>query len=103
MFGEHLPNGPVHPIMMVFAGTKASAMRNSGTRTGIKMETVSKKACVAIPWQQIQKNSLSSGLCKWNKDKTAVVKLTRKEIQKLNYIKYSNEFESARKEEDRLP
>ena len=103
MFGKHLPYGPVHPIMMVFAGTKASAMRNSGTRAGIKMETVSKKACVAVPWQQIQKNTLSSGLCRWNKDRTAVVKMTRKEIQKLNYIKYSNEFEAARKGGDHLP
>ena len=103
MFGEHLPNGPVHPVMMVFAGTKASAMRNSGTRAGINIDTVSDKAYVGIPWQKIQKDNDSSGLCRWNEDRTAVVKMNDEEIKKLNYIKYSGKFIAARKVGDHLP
>jgi len=103
MFGEHLPDGPVHPVMMVFAGTKASAMRNSGTRAGINIDTVSDKAYVGIPWQKIQKDNDSSGLCRWNEDRTAVVKMTDEEKQKLNYVQYSNKFMRARKSGDHLP
>ncbi len=97
IFGEYLPEGPVHPIMMVFAGTKASALRNSGTRLGVDTSTVADKAHIKVPWQKIQREAGATrddsfGLCKWNADRTELVPLTEQEVKDLNYVKFSKTF-----------
>ena len=102
-FGEYLEDQNVQPIMMVYAGTQASALRNSGTRLGVTIDQPwLKQAHIQVPWQRIQAEAGATpddnfGLCRWNEDRTELVPLTAEETKALNYVKFSKTFLERKK------
>ena len=112
ILGEYLPEGPVHPIMTVFAGSKASAMRHTGMRDTYTLKDVAGKCYMNTPWQTTQDKSnyfgktilkdkylhVAHGLVKWNSDKSDVTPLTDEELVELNYVKYAQQWKDAPKE-----
>jgi len=113
ILGEYLPDGPVHPIITIFAGSKASAMRHTGMRDTYTIKDVSDQALMSTPWDGTQDKSnyfgktvlkdkypdVAHGLVKWNHDKSDVVPLSDKELLELNYVKYHKTWQEASKED----
>ena len=113
ILGEYLPDGPVHPIITIFAGSKASAMRHTGMRDTYTIKDVSDQALMSTPWDGTQDKSnyfgktvlkdkypdVAHGLVKWNNDKSDVVPLSDKELLELNYVKYHKTWQEASKED----
>ena len=109
--GEFLPEGPVHPMVTVFAGTKASALRHTGMRDSYTIEDFAGKTYMNAPWDTRQdktnyvyntvlKNKFPTtahGLVKWNSDRTDVIPLTDEELEALNYDKYTDKWKSMPK------
>ena len=109
--GEHLPEGPVHPMITVFAGTNASALRHTGMRDTYDISTVAGKSYMNAPWNTTQDKTnylyntvlekrfpgTAHGLVKWNKDRSDVVSLTDEELKQLHYDKYTNTWKSMPK------
>ena len=113
ILSEYLPDGPVHPIITIFAGSKASAMRHTGMRDTYTIKDVSDQALMSTPWDGTQDKSnyfgktvlkdkypdVAHGLVKWNDDKSDVVPLSDKELLELNYVKYHKTWQEASKED----
>ena len=113
ILGEYLPDGPVHPIITVFAGTKASAMRHTGMRDTYTIKDVANKALMNTPWETTQDKSnyfgktvlkdkyphVAHGLVKWNNDKSDVVPLSDTELLELNYVKFHKTWQEASKQD----
>ena len=98
--GEYLPVGPVHPVLTVFAGTKASAFRETGMRAKYNISTVANKSFLNSPWDTTQDksnylNNTAHGLIKYNGEL-----LTDREYKELNYVKYTDEWKSRAKSKD---
>ena len=116
LLGEYLPEGPVHPMITVFAGTKASAMRHTGMRDKYTTKDIAGKSYMNSPWDKTQDKSnyfgktvlkdkypdVAHGLVKWNADKSDVTPLTDEELLELNYIKYDQKWHDAPKQESLL-
>ena len=111
LLGEYLPD-ICHPVMAVFAGTKASAFRHTGMRDTYTTEMCSGKSFMNSPWDTSadktnylgeydgatgEKSKIAHGLVRWNGGKTGVQALTPEEFKALNYIKYSNKYRSLPK------
>jgi len=99
-FGKYFNAGPVYPLLFIYAGTEASAVKHSDQRQLIDNETVS-QALVEPKWSNDYLKSTPSELIpdhcgeklyKWNFDKSALIDLTDAEIKQLDYKKRSEKF-----------
>ena len=95
-FGEHFNTGPVMPMMIVYAGTEASAVKHSFQRGKINIDTVKDRAFIQPDWLDGWINRPTEGmpdncaeeLYRWNADKSALLPLSDSEILGLKYRKF---------------
>lgn len=103
-FGEYFPDGPVHPVVMVFAGTRASAVRHLTLRDRLTVEMMSGKSYFNVPWPDLlpdaeapdpserRRGAVQNTLYRWNDSHTRLDKIPAAEVEALHYIKNTDEY-----------
>ena len=95
-FAEYFPGGNVLPVMITYAGTKASAVKHSFQRGMIDTDMVKDQAFIQPKWLEGWKNmptesmpdNCAEKLFKWNDDKSELLELSNGESMDLQYKKF---------------
>ena len=108
-FGKYFDQTPVWPMIIIYAGTEASAFKHTGTRDRITDKTVQGSLLGPFDWDEVMdpdpennKKGPFTPLYRWNADRTALRPLTQDEESKLDFRKRTKQYMDKIKNKQRI-